>query len=140
MWDVSGVTGAAPVWLEVMDLLHRQGPSLAAAVPPGLVRGPAGSSSAMREEWFIRGTEPAGAASLRPEAATRIVYPPDGAVFAVDPTSRRRRKFCSGGRRKERAGSERPAAGAGRVVCPGSSSRENIAFRSSAPDGRTLTR
>jgi len=39
----------------------------------------------MQEEWFIRGTEPAGAASFSPEAAARIVYPPDGAVFAVDP-------------------------------------------------------
>jgi penicillin-binding protein 1C len=93
MWDVSGVTGAAPVWLEVMELLHRPGPSLAAAAPPGLVRGPAWASSGMREEWFIRGTEPVGAASLRPEAVgVRITYPPAGAVFALDPDMPRERQ------------------------------------------------
>jgi penicillin-binding protein 1C len=142
MWDVSGVTGAAPVWLEAMDLLHRQGPSLAAAAPPGLVRGPVWASFAMREEWFIRGTEPAGAASLRPEAATRIVYPPDGAVFAVDPDipGDRQRIFfaAAGGEERTRWVLNGRPLNEGRsrvrwVLVPG-----NHRLSLSAPDGRTL--
>ena len=31
MWDVSGITGAAPVWLEIMNHLHKDGP---VDVPP----------------------------------------------------------------------------------------------------------
>jgi penicillin-binding protein 1C len=142
MWDVSGVTGAAPVWLEVMELLHRRGPSLAAAAPPGLVRGPVWASSGMREEWFIRGTEPVGAASLRPEAATRIVYPPDGAVFAVDPDipGDRQRIFfaAAGGEERTRWVLNGRPLNAGRsrvrwILVPG-----KHCLSLSAPDGRTL--
>ncbi|MDO8941579.1 MAG: hypothetical protein Q7U75_00270, partial [Desulfobacterales bacterium] len=138
----SGVTGAAPVWLEVMDLLHRLDPSLAAAAPPGLVRVPAWASSGMREEWFVRGTDPAGAASLRPEAATRIVYPPDGAVFAVDPDipgDRQRIFFAAGGGEESTRWvlNGRPLnSGRSRVrwvLVPG-----KHCLSLSAPDGRTL--
>jgi penicillin-binding protein 1C len=142
MWDVSGVTGAAPVWLEVMELLHRQGPSLASAAPPGLVRGPAWESSGVREEWFIRGTELADAASLRPEDATRIVYPPDGAVFAVDsdiPGDRQRIFFAAaGGEERTRWVLNGRPLNAGRsrvrwVLVPG---KHRLSL--SASDGRTL--
>jgi penicillin-binding protein 1C len=142
MWDVSGVTGAAPVWLEVMNLLHREGSSLAAAAPPGLVRGPAWASSGMRQEWFIRGTEPAGAATPRPAAATRIVYPPDGAVFAVDPDipgDRQRIFFAAGGGEESTRWvlNGRPLnSGRSRVrwvLVPG-----KHCLSLSAPDGRTL--
>jgi penicillin-binding protein 1C len=143
MWDVSGVTGAAPVWLEVMDRLHRQGPSPAwAPVPPGLVRGPAWAASAVREEWFIRGTEPPGAATLRPEAATRIVYPPDGAVFAVDPDIPGDRQgifFTAAGG----AGSTRWVLNGRPLVAGGSRVRwvpvpGKHCLSLNAPDGRTL--
>jgi penicillin-binding protein 1C len=142
MWDVSGVTGAAPVWMEVMNLLHREGSSLAAAAPPGLVRGSAWASSGMRKEWFIRGTEPAGAATLRPEAAARIVYPPDGAVFAVDPDipgDRQRIFFAAEGDEESTRWvlNGRPLnAGRSRVrwtLVPG---KQCLSL--SAPDGRTL--
>ncbi|UUZ55408.1 hypothetical protein LP419_06645 [Massilia sp. H-1] len=33
MWDVSGVTGAAPVWRDVVDYLHRKQPSRAPELP-----------------------------------------------------------------------------------------------------------
>ncbi|MDA7415212.1 penicillin-binding protein 1C [Xenophilus arseniciresistens] len=73
MWDVSGISGAAPVWAEVMAFLHAREPSRAPAPPAGVQQqavrfGPApgaagGSSSssaqaleAAREEWFLRGT------------------------------------------------------------------------------------
>jgi penicillin-binding protein 1C len=142
MWDVSGVTGAAPVWQEVMNLLHREGSSLAAAVPPGLVRGPAWASSGMREEWFIRGTEPGGAAQFRPEAVTRIVYPPDAAVFAVDPDIPGDRQgiffAAAGGAKSMRWVLDGRPLDAGRnpvrwTLVPG---KHRLSL--SAPDGRTL--
>jgi penicillin-binding protein 1C len=88
MWNVSGITGAAPIWVEVMDFLHRQDPKPVQATPAGLVRReiqfPPGTESP-RKEWFIRGTEP-GLKEQRPgQFNPRIVYPPAGAVIALDP-------------------------------------------------------
>ena len=38
MWDVSGTTGAAPIWAAVMNHLHASQPSRAPAPPPGVVQ------------------------------------------------------------------------------------------------------
>jgi len=94
MHDVSGVSGAAPVWQTLVAHLHRNLPS----APP---RTPAGVVSARlqfnlqreppRDEWFIAGTEPAPDARrgspVRDSAAPRfgIVSPRDGSIFALDP-------------------------------------------------------
>ncbi|MCX7256791.1 MAG: penicillin-binding protein 1C, partial [Polaromonas sp.] len=69
MWDVSGTSGAAPVWAALMNYLHRSEASRAPAPPPGLVQAPvqfaaAGASGAApveaaRSEWFLQGTEQA---------------------------------------------------------------------------------
>ncbi|MFO7707536.1 MAG: penicillin-binding protein 1C [Desulfobacterales bacterium] len=92
MWDVSGVAGAAPIWRDIMNHLHRREPSLPADPPNGLVRGPGPDRGGLRPEWFIRGTEPpAGAAGLR-EGLTRIAYPPDGAILLFDPDIPRERQ------------------------------------------------
>jgi penicillin-binding protein 1C len=77
MRGVSGVTGAAPVWLELMQALHAT-PGPAPAAPSGV---------AWRHgEWFIAGTAPAAgrAAGVAP-AETRISYPGEGAILALDP-------------------------------------------------------
>ncbi len=92
MREVSGVTGAAPLWLEVMNSLHGEEAGPAAAPPTGLVRAATGAGRAPRTEWFIRGTEPV--ADPAPDAAVgvRIAYPPAGAVFALDPDMPRGRQ------------------------------------------------
>jgi penicillin-binding protein 1C len=79
MWDVSGVDGAAPAWLEIVHALHGELPSPPPAPPAGLAR--AG------REWFLAGTEPAPLAAHERSrvAARRIVAPRDGAVLARDP-------------------------------------------------------
>ena len=82
MWNVSGITGAAPVWVEIMNWLHRSHTSSAPHPPPGVAAGQAGGNS--RREWFIRGTEEAvlpGAANPR----FRITYPATGTIIALDP-------------------------------------------------------
>ena len=48
MHGVSGVSGAAPVWREVVAHLHARAPSAPPAPPSGLV--------AQRGEWFLPGT------------------------------------------------------------------------------------
>ncbi|MDB5868835.1 MAG: penicillin-binding protein [Polaromonas sp.] len=71
MWDVSGTSGAAPVWAALMNHLHRTEPSRPPAPPPGLIQMPvrfaaadsqAGGAApveAARTEWFLQGTEQA---------------------------------------------------------------------------------
>ena len=89
MWDVSGVSGAAPVWRDVMDYLHRDRPSRPPAAPPGVVRQTVRFAPAVepeRGEWFVRGTEVALVEMLPPaKRAPRILYPAADSVIALDP-------------------------------------------------------
>ncbi len=72
MHDVSGTSGAAPVWATVMGFLHAREPSRPPRPPQGLVQwpvrfGPAGGDGdsataslpleAARTEWFVPGTQ-----------------------------------------------------------------------------------
>jgi penicillin-binding protein 1C len=83
MWNVSGISGAAPVWVDIMNWLHRDRTSRAPAAPPGVIAGQTPGAQS-RREWFIRGTENA---ILTGTAGTgcRIVYPAPGTIFALDP-------------------------------------------------------
>lgn len=115
MWDVSGTSGAAPVWAALMNYLHKTEPSRAPAPPAGVVQkqvrlADAGGKpiEAARSEWFIRGTEQtlfaidSGAISADGEraggqkrlkdsargsesAAARITAPTNGTIVALDP-------------------------------------------------------
>ncbi|MFN8644616.1 MAG: hypothetical protein U0802_24240 [Candidatus Binatia bacterium] len=76
MHDVSGVTGAAPIWAETMDWLHRDAASPPPPPPPGVAR--------VHDEWFLPGTAPP-AATAAPAAAPRILAPTDGEIVAIDP-------------------------------------------------------
>ncbi len=88
MRDVSGITGAAPVWLDIMTWLHRDTPSAPPLPPPEAsaqnVR-ISGGAETPRREWFIRGTEPRAAEQRLAPARPRIRAPTDGAVIAIDP-------------------------------------------------------
>ena len=96
MWDVSGTTGAAPVWASIMQYLHRGTPSTAPQPPAGLVQtrvifgspDAASTTEPSRMEWFIRGTEQSSFG--RPphtssRAAARILHPVNGTLLAIDP-------------------------------------------------------
>jgi penicillin-binding protein 1C len=92
MWNVSGVSGAAPVWHEIMTYLHRLRAPGKMAVPKGVIRAAActGQVEKQQAEWFIQGTEPpASDGALRQDAQRpyheKIVYPPSGTVIALDP-------------------------------------------------------
>lgn len=86
MGDVSGVTGAAPIWADLMRWLHRNEPSMAPEPPAGVVAAtvvlPEGRTV---REWFLKGTEPASAQVVAATRPARIVAPVDGALLALDP-------------------------------------------------------
>lgn len=101
MHEVSGSSGAAPVWAEVLGYLHRAQPSLAPSPPAGVVQHSvqfaAGQGlDANRQEWFLSGTEqtrfvrddkaprtaPAGDEK---NFAPRIDSPASGTILALDP-------------------------------------------------------
>ncbi|WP_428420194.1 penicillin-binding protein 1C [Methylibium sp.] len=95
MHQVSGVSGAAPVWQAMVRQLHEGAPSRRPPRPPGVVSVPlhfeTGHEPA-RDELFIAGTEPAPRpAGAQASAGTGqaggfgILNPRDGSVFALDP-------------------------------------------------------
>jgi penicillin-binding protein 1C len=108
MHDVSGTSGAAPVWREVMDVLHANAPGESPRRPDGVVEARtvfAGGTEASRKEWYRAGTEPLGsrpahvAAESEPtnshsritvaeaqlDSRPRIVAPASGSVLSLDP-------------------------------------------------------
>ncbi|RYF42075.1 MAG: penicillin-binding protein 1C, partial [Comamonadaceae bacterium] len=107
MHDVSGTSGAAPVWAAVMQYLHAGTPGRAPVAPPGLASSSvafAGGLEAGRSEWFLQGTQQATFAmnSIAPRARQpgtggrfgsetaensrpRITAPAPGTIVALDP-------------------------------------------------------
>jgi penicillin-binding protein 1C len=91
MHDVSGTSGAAPVWAAVMNHLHARERSVAPPAPPGLVQTATrfgGQLEAARSEWYLAGTEQAlvaADASATPDRAARITEPAPGTIVALDP-------------------------------------------------------
>jgi penicillin-binding protein 1C len=103
MWDVSGTTGAAPVWAAVMQFLHQNESSKAPPAPANLVQTQAQFSQsgtamveAARQEWFLAGTEQSQFAinkiavqAINTQATAinnaRITSPTSGTIIALDP-------------------------------------------------------
>jgi penicillin-binding protein 1C len=89
MWNVSGMTGAAPVWAEIMAYLHRGRSEEASMPPPGVVARRVefpGGVEDERTEWFIRGTEPSRPSlALGSTPVPRIRFPSKGMIVALDP-------------------------------------------------------
>jgi penicillin-binding protein 1C len=88
MRDVSGVTGAAPVWRVLIDHLQARAPSPAPRPPPGVQARrvePAGAVEPPRREWFVDGSAPTQPLQPTLARAIGISHPVDGSVFAIDP-------------------------------------------------------
>ncbi len=89
MKAVSGTSGAAPVWRDVMMALHADSPGRPPPIPSGIESRPvrfAGNIESPRQEFFLKGTAQsvqiaAPAAARRP----RISSPVSGSVYALDP-------------------------------------------------------
>ncbi|WP_341669493.1 penicillin-binding protein 1C [Alcaligenes sp. SDU_A2] len=92
MQDVSGVSGAAPIWHEVMSLLQRGRSSRQPPIPDGVLARDMHYEPAVeaaRREYFLQGTE-----TERVELADsaqaysgqlRIAQPVNGTILALDP-------------------------------------------------------
>lgn len=96
MWDVSGVTGAAPVWSAIVGYLHRDVPSRAPRPPAGVETRRIvfeRDVEPARDERFIAGTAldtirlaaPVAPGNDGARAPLTIGAPTDGTIFAIDP-------------------------------------------------------
>lgn len=89
MRAVSGTSGAAPIWRDVMLALHAGSPGKPPAMPDGVearqIALP-GTREPPRREYFLRGTAQTEMAAA-PQAARRprITSPVSGSVYALDP-------------------------------------------------------
>ena len=89
MRDVSGVTGAAPAWHDIMLALHAEQRSRAPSAPAGVTQRAIAFEPPVeppRREWFVAGTELATVTAV-PERAerSRIAAPGNGLIIAIDP-------------------------------------------------------
>ncbi len=89
MRDVSGVSGAAPVWLEIMNYLHAALPSHPPKPPKNVVFTKVSFHHGMetsREDCFIKGTEPVVEVRMNTsQQKPQIVYPTDEMFISIDP-------------------------------------------------------
>lgn len=90
MHHVSGTTGAAPVWRQLVQQLMAEAPPAPPPAPPaGVLRQAVhfeGVAEPDRPEWFVAGTEQAVFQPRSLQAAPfGIVQPRDGSLFALDP-------------------------------------------------------
>ncbi|MDO8179239.1 MAG: penicillin-binding protein 1C [Undibacterium sp.] len=112
MWDVSGVTGAAPVWQEVMQYLHQhrvaqkgnEKNGAANIAPAGVVTQAIeyeAQLEARRTEYFLPGTEQSKISFARPDQIRPVIrYPTAGMLVAIDPDippERQRIRFAAQG-------------------------------------------
>jgi penicillin-binding protein 1C len=88
MRDITGMTGAAPVWLAVVSYLHQRFDDGSGIVRPvQVIESRVEFPNAIeppREELFLAGTEPDAALRLD-STRPRIVSPADGSIVAFDP-------------------------------------------------------
>jgi penicillin-binding protein 1C len=89
MRAVSGTSGAAPVWRDLMLALHARSPGRAPAMPAGVEARRIAFADHLeqpRRDYFLRGTGQTLIAAT-PAAARRprIVNPVAGTVYAIDP-------------------------------------------------------
>jgi penicillin-binding protein 1C len=92
MHNVSGVSGAAPVWRALVQYLHEGRPSRPPQAPPGVIATPVqfeAQREPTRDEVFIAGTERSlqrlGTQVAGAPQRFGIATPRDGSIFAIDP-------------------------------------------------------
>jgi len=89
MRAVSGTSGAAPVWRDVMLALHADRPSVAPPMPSGIETRSirfADNIEQPRREYFLAGTGMSLVANAPGESRRpRIMNPVSGSVYAIDP-------------------------------------------------------
>ena len=77
MWNVTGISGAAPAWLEIMNHLHVDNISTPPKTPQNIVK--------KLGELYVLGTEPEFSGEHPSNRKPKITYPTLGTIFAFDP-------------------------------------------------------
>jgi penicillin-binding protein 1C len=89
MRNVSGVSGAAPIWLAIMNYLHSDRPSHPPQPPEGLIVARVAFHPEVeppREDFFMEGTEPGSSVQAgSPFQKPRITSPTDEMLIHLDP-------------------------------------------------------
>jgi len=88
MKDVTGISGAAPAWLEIVSALEAESPAAAPPSAQGVVEASVTFPHAVeppRREWFVTGTEPENAPPRELAERPRILSPASGSIIARDP-------------------------------------------------------
>lgn len=93
MRNISGVSGAAPIWHDVMSFLHKNTPSTQPAHPAGVVMSHITYTPMLepdRQEYFVSGTQMKAIRLVSEntptiQSAHFISTPTDGTIFAWDP-------------------------------------------------------
>ncbi len=94
MWDVSGTTGAAPIWHDIIEYLHENQASEAPKAPSGIIRQDVvfkPAVEAARKDWIIS-TSPRNVTQasnfktlLQVAASPHLIAPANGTIIAPDP-------------------------------------------------------
>lgn len=90
MRDVSGVTGAALVWRDMIDFLHRDERSIEPKMPKNVIAKQIRFTPQIespRTEWFVKGTElnEIRLVNVEKSLSHKILYPTNGTIIAIDP-------------------------------------------------------
>lgn len=91
MWDVSGITGAAPIWHHIVGYLHRNKTSRGPSPPDGVILQEISYQppvEAQRREWVIKQGNQIPPAQIHLQIRSQsamLIAPPDSAIIAPDP-------------------------------------------------------
>ncbi|MEZ0210048.1 MAG: penicillin-binding protein 1C [Methylophilus sp.] len=94
MWDVSGITGAAPVWRDIVEYLHQKQHSQQPVAPSGLLHQQVRYQPPIespRQDWVIAQSRITQVVSNQiininvTPASAMLIAPPDSAIIAPDP-------------------------------------------------------
>jgi penicillin-binding protein 1C len=94
MWNVSGITGAAPIWAEIMDYLHKDLHFVEELPPENIIEKTVtnANGSITHKEFFLKGTEINSIPEPSPSTINGIVSPIKDSVIALDPDIPRERQ------------------------------------------------
>lgn len=80
MHDVTGITGAGPIWRETMEILHEKNPKILWKIPMNVYY------DSSHNEYFEKGVEiPIDAPSLVKPKFVKITAPVSNSIFGLDP-------------------------------------------------------
>jgi penicillin-binding protein 1C len=88
MRDVTGITGAAPTWISVMNYLHDRFGSGQVLRPTDVVLGEVSFPGAVeppRNEWFLADTQPGASPNSLDNSNPQILAPAASTIIALDP-------------------------------------------------------